>query len=163
MEPLGVGTARGDPVPDWDGDGNQGLTIKGSDGKETVNDPRNQQAWAYETGLLGLLLDGPLTLQLSAATEHFQTNKAETIWLYVYDCPGGLATLAVTTCTKIGSNKVLIPKWNQVATWSQNDIATSVNASLAPGRQLRIRLLVGGAPLWIPLVSPTESSIDYSD
>ena len=39
-------------------------------------------------------------------------NKAETVWIYVYDCPGGLATTAITSCTKIGSNKVLVPKWS---------------------------------------------------
>ena len=41
------------PVPDLDGDGNQGLTIKGGDGKETITDPHKQQTWTYETGLCG--------------------------------------------------------------------------------------------------------------
>jgi hypothetical protein len=37
-----------------------------------------------------------------------------------------------------------------------------MNAFLAAGRQLRIRVLVRQRPLWIPLVGPHGSSIDYS-
>jgi hypothetical protein len=38
-----------------------------------------------------------------------------------------------------------------------------VDALLLPGRQLRVRVLMHGEDLWIPLVSPMESSIDYTE
>ena len=150
------------PVPDWDGDGHAGLTITGSDGKEAVNDSKKQHIWTFETGFVGLGLHGPLTLHLTAATEKFDVGKAETLWLYIYDCPGGLASATSTSCTKIGSNKVLVPKWNLAPTWAEHDAVVAIDSDLGPSRQLRLRLLVQGAPLWIPLVSPSESSIDYT-
>ncbi len=151
------------PVPDLDADGNPGLTIKGGDGKETITDPRRQQTWTYETGFAGLSLDGPLTLHLTAASHNFDTNKAETIWIYAYDCPGGLASAAITTCTNIGSNKVLVQRWNPTGTWTEHDVGVFVSHDLAANRQLRIRLLNGGAELWLPLVSPYETGLDYTN
>jgi hypothetical protein len=38
----------------------------------------------------------------------------------------------------------------------------AVGATLAPARQLRVRILIGGADLWIPLVGPYTSSVDYT-
>ena len=108
------------------------------------------------------MLDGPLTLHLTAASDHFATNKAETMWIYLYDCPGGLTTAAIMTCTKIGSNKILVPKWNLRRRGPSTTPSCSVTSYLLPGRQLRVRLLIGGAHLWIPLVSPYQSSIDYT-
>ena len=150
------------PVPDLDGDNHPGLTIGGSDGKQTVNDPKNQQAWAYETGASTFSLHGPLTLHLNATSNNFQTNKAETLFLYVYDCPGGSSTLATTGCTLIAQNSVLFNRWNTTANYATNSIVASPDADLAPNRQLRIRVLVQGAQLWIPLVGPYESSVDYT-
>ncbi len=37
-----------------------------------------------------------------------------------------------------------------------------MDADLLPARQLRIRLLIGGTKLWIPLVGPYGSSLDYT-
>jgi hypothetical protein len=149
------------PVPDLDGDGNPGLTIAGGDGKETITDPKKQQAWVYETGAGSLSVHGPLTLELTAASEKFAIGKAETLWVYVYDCPGGSSTLSTTGCTLLGQNKVLVAKWNTVADYATHDAVVSVDRDFGPNEQLRIRLLVGGAPLWIPLVSPYQTRVDY--
>ena len=151
------------PVPDLDGDHHPGLTVDGSDGHESVPESQKQQAWAYDTGLLGLDLNGPLTLHLTAATENFSVNKAEMIVLYVYDCPGGSSTISTVLCTKIGSNAVLVPKWNTSASYATHDIGAAINHTLLPTRQLRIRLLVVGQKLWIPLVGPYGSSLDYTN
>ena len=150
------------PIPDWDGDGSPGLTITNSDGKEATNPSKKQHTWTYETGLLGLSLHGPLTLHLTAATANFANGKAETLWLYIYDCPGGLASASSTSCTKIGSNKVLVPSWNLTSTWAEHDAVVPIDVDLASNRQLRLRLLIQGSPLWIPLASPFQSSIDYT-
>ncbi len=150
------------PVPDLDGDGHVGLSITGGDGKQTTSDPKKQQAWTYETGGSTLSLHGPLTLNLTAATQNFDTGKTETLWVYVYDCPGGSSTVSTTGCTLLGQNRVVVAKWNTTATYATHSAVVSVDSDLAASRQLRVRLLVGGAPLWIPLVGPYESSIDYT-
>jgi hypothetical protein len=155
------GTAPIAPA-DPDGDGDPGLTIKGGDGKETITDPLKQQAWVYETGAGSLSVHGPMTIRLRAASEKLAIGKAETIWVYVYDCPGGSSTLSTTGCSLLGQNKVLVSKWNLTAGYATHDIVVSVDRNFGANEQLRIRLLVGGAPLWIPLVSPDETRVDYS-
>jgi hypothetical protein len=150
------------PVPDLDGDGHPGITIAGSDGKQTITEPKKQHAWTYETGASTLSLHGPLTLSLTAASHNFDIGKAETLWLYVYDCPGGSSTLTTTNCSLLAQNKVLIAKWNTTASYATHTAGVSVDATLAPARQLRVRLLVGGTDLWIPLVAPYNSSVNYS-
>ena len=154
--------ASASPVPDLDGDHNPGLTIDSSDGKSQVPESQKQQAWAYTTGLLGLSLHGPLTLHLTAATENFDTAKPEGIALFVYDCPPGSATTSTTLCTQIGWNYVWFPVWNSTAAYATHDIAAAIDTNLLPNRQLRIRVLVTGHKLWIPLVGPYGSSIDYT-
>jgi hypothetical protein len=150
------------PVPDLDGDGHVGLSIAGGDGKQTITDPNKQQAWTYETGGSTLPLHGPMTLNLTAATQNFDIGKAETLWVYVYDCPGGSSTLSTTGCTLLGQNQVVVAKWNTTAAYATHSAVVPVDSTLAAGRQLRVRLLVGGAPLWIPLVGPYQSSVDYT-
>ena len=150
------------PVPDLDGDGEPGLTIESGDGKQTINDPRKQQAWAYETGGSTLTLSGSLTVNLTAASRHLDTDRTETLWVYVYDCPGGSSTLSTAGCTLIGQNKVLVAKWNTTPAYETHGVVVPVNALVGAGRQLRIRLLVGQRPLWIPLVGPSTSSVDYT-
>jgi hypothetical protein len=150
------------PVPDTDGDGNPGLTIAGGDGKITITDPKKQRSWAYDTGASPMPLHGPLTLNLTAASAKFDIDKAETLWVYVYDCPGGSSLLSTASCTLIGQNKVMVSKWNLTAAYATHGAVVSLDIDLAAGRQLRVRLLVSGASLWIPLVSPYQSSIDYT-
>jgi hypothetical protein len=151
------------PVPDLDGDGHVGLSITGGDGKQTINDPNKQQAWTYETGGSTLSLHGPLTLNLTAATQNFDTGKAETLWVYVYDCPGGSSTLSTTGCTLLGQNQIVVAKWNTTAAYASHSVVVSVDSDIASGRQLRVRVLVGGPTLWIPLVGPYQSSVDYTN
>ena len=150
------------PVPDLDGDNHPGLTIGGGDGKETITDPHKQHAWALGTGLLGLSLHGPLTIHLTAATQNFESGKAETAFVYVYDCPGGASSISTALCTKLSANVVLIADWNSSPGYASHDITTALDADLLPARQLRVRLLLRGPALWIPLVGPYGSSLDYT-
>jgi hypothetical protein len=150
------------PVPDLDGDGHPGLTITGGDGKQTITDVKKQQAWTYETGGSTLAFHGPRTQNQTAAAHKLELGKAETLWVYVYDCPGGSSTTSTTGCTLLGQNKVLVAKWNTTATYETHSAVVPVDADLAPNRQLRVRLLIGGADLWIPLVGPYNSSVDYT-
>lgn len=52
---------------------------------------------------------------------------------------------------------------NLTAAYATHSVVVSMNADLAAGRQLRIRLLVGGASMWIPLVGPYQSTLDYTN
>jgi hypothetical protein len=159
---VGSPVASASPVPDLDGDNHPGRTISNSDGKAQVSEAQKQQAWAYTTGLLGLSLHGPLTLHLTAVTDNFDTGKPEGIALLVYDCPPGSATISTTLCTLIGWNYVWFPVWNSTAAYATHDIAAAIDTNVLPNRQLRIRVLVTGHKLWIPLVGPYGSSIDYT-
>ena len=150
------------PIADLDADGHPGLTIAGSDGKQGISEAKKQHAWTYETGGSTFSLHGPLTLNLTAASHNFDVGKAETIWLYVYNCPGGSSSVSIAGCTLLAQNKVLIAKWNTTASYATHPVTVSVDADLAPARQLRVRLLVGGADLWIPLAGPYNSSVDYT-
>ena len=160
---LGVSApATVSPVPDVDGDNHPGLTIGGGNGQQNDTDPKHQQAWGYETGGSTFSLHGPLTLNLDATSNNFDTNKAETIFAYLYDCPGGSSTIATTGCTLLAQNSVLFNKWNTTANYTTNSVVLSPDADLAPNRQLRIRVLVKGPQLWVPLVGPYQSSVDYT-
>jgi HD-GYP domain-containing protein (c-di-GMP phosphodiesterase class II) len=154
--------AAASPVPDLDGDGAPGLTLESSDGKSTNNDPKKQQAWAYETGATPLSLSGPLTLNLWAASKNLDADRAETLSVYVYDCPAGSSSLSTTGCTLIGQNQMLVAKWSTTPGYETHSVVVPMNAVVGAGRQLRVRLLVGQRPLWIPLVGPYTSSVDYS-
>jgi hypothetical protein len=82
--------------------------------------------------------------------------------VYVYDCPGGSSSASIAGCALIGSNVVLFPDWNTTGTWATHDISISTDATLFPLRQLRLRVLVGGQKLWVPLVGPYVSSLDFT-
>ena len=99
------------PVPDYDGDGNEGLTIRHSGGGEGESDPQKRQEWVYAP-LLPLVLNGPVTLRLWSTVRNFDVNKDVHPHVYLYDCLlGGIA------CVKIAENDVHVDDWSAAPTW----------------------------------------------
>jgi hypothetical protein len=147
-------TAPTDPgVLDYDGDGDPGLTIDKSDGKETNSDPDEQQTWVYPVAA-ALVLNGPLTLDLWSSVEKFELNKDGHVYVYVYDCVGG-------SCTTIASTASHVPDWNgTTASWMFRAITIgSVNRVILAGHELRVRLLFNHTPLWVAMAAPYPSAL----
>jgi putative nucleotidyltransferase with HDIG domain len=147
--------AAASPVPDHDGDGDQGLTIKSSDGSESENDTRKYQIWRYTLGA-PLQLNGPVTLQLWSTAKDFKTDKDGHPHLYLYDCAvGGSA------CVKIAETDGHVDDWNgSTANWVYREITIgSVNRAIAAGRELRIRLLAQHEDIWVAMTAAYPSTL----
>lgn len=140
-------------LADFDSDGKPGLTIKNSDGKETITEGDKYQAWTYPTPA-PMILAGPVTLDLWSSLGVFGTVKAGIIYTYLYDCSaGGLS------CTKIASNTVFANPWNtSLIDWSYRSISIgSVNRTIPTGNELRVRVQFQQGDLWVT-TSATYSS-----
>jgi HD-GYP domain-containing protein (c-di-GMP phosphodiesterase class II) len=145
------------PVPDYDGDGDEGLTIDSSGGGEGESDPQKRQEWVYAP-LLPLVLNGPVTLRLWSTVKDFDVNKDVHPHVYLYDCLlGGVA------CVKIAENEVHVDDWNATPTWVLQQITVgSVSRTILTGRELRFRLLVQHEDLWVAMTSSYPSGLDLT-
>ena len=143
------------PVPDYDGDGEQGLTIESSGGGASESDGRKYQDWAYVVPA-PLVLNGPVTLELYSAVERFDIGRDVDAHVYVYDCAAG-----GTLCTKIAETDVHVNDWDGgVANWVRHDIVVgSVSRTIAAGRELRIKLLFGHEDLWVALTAAHPTAL----
>jgi hypothetical protein len=78
-------TPSSDPaVLDYDNDGDPGLTIEKSDGKITNTDPDEYQN--FDLIATPIALNGPVTLDLTAATSGLLLGKSAHIQAYLQDC-----------------------------------------------------------------------------
>ena len=139
---------------DFDGDGKAGLTIKDSDGKETVNEGAKYQTWTY-TAPGPLLLNGPVNLDLWSSTGLFVSLKSGTIYTYLYSCGAG------DLCTKIASNAVFDSPWNNsLLSWSHRVISIgSVNTTIPAGNELRVKVLFHATDLWVTMTAAFPSAL----
>src|SRR5262249_20674183 len=83
---------------DLDADGQAGLTIKDSDGKETISNGQQYQTWTY-TAPSPFVLNGPVALDLWSSTGLSGSLSQGEIYAYLYNCTAG-----GVICTKIASN-----------------------------------------------------------
>ena len=135
-------------VPDYDGDLAEGLTIKSSDGKSTITDPRKSQTWRWPLAS-ALVLAGPVTLHLSS-----HGSGHGTAYVYLSDCT------ALGACTQISSGTLSDNTWNGLLFWGQHDISVgTVNRTLPAGHELRVRLLVGQGDQWVAMTAALPSSL----
>jgi putative nucleotidyltransferase with HDIG domain len=142
------------PVPDHDADGNPGLTINSSDGKESISDPLEYQVWRYVLPA-PVVFNGPATLQLWSTTSLFQLNKDVHPHVYLYDCDAGGAS-----CVKIAESDVHVNNWNLLPTWVYHEVAIgSVSRTIAAGRELHVRLLVGHRDVWVAMTAAYPSAL----
>ena len=143
------------PVPDYETDGNPGLSIKSSNGNESTTDPEKFKAWAYPT-IAPLVLNGPVTLRLWSTIAEFRTDKNGHPHVYLYDCAAG-----GTPCVKIAENDVHMDDWNgNVSGWVYQTINVgSVDRTIATGRSLKVVLLFKHEDLWIAMTAAYPSGL----
>ena len=144
------------PVPDFDGDGDPGLSIKATNNGESESDPRKWHEWARPISLTPLVLNGPVTLQLWSTIDGFDPDDPAHPYVYLYDCLiGGLA------CVKIAQNEMQLQNWNGgVADWVYREITVgSVSRTIFVGRELRLRLQVDKNDFWVALTAAYPSAL----
>lgn len=143
------------PVPDYDGDGNPGLTIEKSGGGEGESQPAKRQEWVYAP-LVPLLLNGPVTLELWSTVASFRADKDAHPHVYLYDCVAG-----GTGCVKIAENDVHVATWNgNVSDWVYRELTVgSVSRTVLTGRELRVRLLMQHEDLWVAMTGAYPSAL----
>jgi hypothetical protein len=142
------------PVPDYDGDGNPGLTIEKSNGNENRSDPLEWHEWMY-TVPADLTLNGPVTLELWGALDGFLLSKAGHPHVYLYECAAGR-----TACVKIAENDVHINPWSLLSSFVLHQVTIgSVSRTIAAGRELRVRLLNDHEDLWVAMTAAYPSAL----
>jgi hypothetical protein len=151
-------TPSGDPlVLDYDGDGSPGLTLKKSDGKITVSDPaafRNFDLAPAQP----LKLNGPVTLALDAAIKGLVLNKDAHPHVYVQDC-----ALDGTGCIVLRSFDVHVNPWSLLVPWQERTFTLgTVNATILPGRILRVKLLNDHNDMWVAMSNALSSRVTFT-
>jgi hypothetical protein len=145
------------PVPDYDGDGKDGLTIRESDGKETISDPAKQQYWTYTVpGLLPLILNGPVKLDLYSVAQNFELNQRIEAFIYLYHCDSSGAN-----CVKLTQNSILLTPWNTVSSFDHQTLTIGAVplTAIPAGDQLKVRLLVKNKPVWVAMTAAFPSAL----
>ena len=148
-------------LADFDGDGKPGLTIKNSDGEETVSQASKYQIWTY-TPPSSLALNGPVALGLWSSTGVFGASKEGTLYASLYDCvPGGAGDPAWSGCTRIASNAVFRDPWNtSLFDWGYRLVTIgSVSRTIPAGNELRVRLLFHPSDLWLTMTAAYPTAL----
>ncbi len=145
------------PVPDFDADGDPGLTLKSSGGAESETDPRRFHLWTY-VAPSPIALDGPVTLDLWSTVEDFDVNKLGNPFVWLYDCAGG-----GTACVKLAGTELRARVWNNGPTWTNQMITVgSVTHTIAAGRELRVRLMERRNDLWVAMTAAYPSRLEVT-
>ena len=143
------------PEPDYESDGNPGLTIEHSGGQLSVplGDDRRRE-WVYAI-VTPLVLNGPVTAELWSTIAYFRTNRDSHPYIYLFDCAAG-----GTGCVLLAENDIHVDDWNSGPTWMQHLFTVgSVSRTIAAGRELRLRLLVKHEDLWIAMTANRPSAL----
>ncbi len=149
-------SARGNPVPDWDGDGAPGRTVKDSGQKKDEDDPEKVHDWLYAVPS-SLRIDGAVTLTLTSAVEELQGGKDVDYTAFLDDC-----NAAGTGCTELARvQDVHVDDWNPDGAWSTRTLTIgTVNHTVTAGRVLRLRLLFDHKDVWIALTADRPSHLN---
>jgi hypothetical protein len=147
------------PVPDFEGDGNPGISIYEGNGSESESDPNKWQTWARPITVLPLVLNGPVTVQLWSTIAGFEPHSSGHPHVYLYDClAGGLA------CVKLAQSQTRTPDWNDgVADWGYREVSLgSVTRTILVGRELRIRVQASENDLWVAMTAAYPSALEIT-
>ena len=145
-------SANATPEPDFDFDGNPGITVA----KDGLFDTRT---WIRNITGTPLALNGPVTLELWSTIEDFQGDKDAHPEITLYDCDNlGLS------CVTVGYTDTHISDYNAgVPDWVKIDISLGNIAHTFPaGRQLRLQLRQGHNDLWVATSGSRPSQLTYT-
>ncbi len=142
-------------VPDYDGDGDPGLTIDAGDGAPNESDDDKLQDWVY-VAPSPLVLNGPVTLRIWGTIEGFSLFEDAHPHVWLFDCAAG-----GSPCVPVKQASVHIDNWNGLfATWVYHDVTVgSVSRTFAAGRELRIRLMNGHNDMWVAMTAAYPSAL----
>ncbi|MGI9594667.1 MAG: Ig-like domain-containing protein, partial [Acidimicrobiales bacterium] len=146
--------AASTPPFDSDGDGDPGLTIDKGNGQETEFNPDKFQLWTT-TAVSAIELDGPVVLDLWSTVEDYDLNKKGHPYVYLYDCLG-------FSCTKLAEAHVHIDPWDVgVPDFVNHQIDLgSVTHTVAPGRDLVVRLQFRHEDMWVAMSAAYPTSLN---
>ena len=140
------------PEPDYDLDGNPGITVA-KDGALAT------KTWIRNISGNPLALNGPATLELWSTIAGFLPNKDGHPDITLYDCNAlGLS------CVTVGHTSVHMNKYNgTVADWVRVDISLgNITYTFPVGRQLRLQVRQGHNDLWIAASATRPSRLTYT-
>lgn len=144
--------ANATPEPDYDLDGNPGITVA-EDGAFAT------KTWIRSISAGPLVLNGPVTLELWSTIEDFRSKEDGHPDITLYDCNNlGLG------CITLARTDVHMKDYNGgVADWVKVDISLgNVSHTFAVGRQLRLRVEQGHHDLWISASGTRPSRLIYT-
>ena len=145
------------PVPDFDSDGDPGLTLKSSGGAETEADPRRFHLWTY-VAPSPIELDGPVTLDLWSTVRDFDVNRQAAPVVFLYDCASG-----GTACVPLAQTQLQERNWNNGPSWTNQLITVgSVTHTIATGRELRVRMMERRNDLWVAMTAAYPSRLQVT-
>lgn len=127
---------------DRDKDSFPGRYIGKGGGGAAETDLSKYQNWRTSTVASPLVIDGTVEFEFWSAIKDFATGKSGSVWVLLRDF-----NPSTSTYTTIGSATLSVANWQAGSgTWVQRTISISVsNYTLQAGRQLELKLLVGGS------------------
>ena len=145
---------------DWDADGWPGLTISKSNLNEDEDDASRFHEWDYAVPAGGLVMDGPVRLDLSSRTAKLDLGGSHvdySVWLYSCNAAGGgCVRLAAADDVHVGS-------WSPGLGWENRTLQIgSVHQTVPAGRVLRVRLAFDHSDVWLALDGARPSSLVWS-
>ncbi|HEY0519770.1 MAG TPA: Ig-like domain-containing protein, partial [Ilumatobacteraceae bacterium] len=140
------------PEPDFDLDGNPGITVA-KDGALST------KTWIRNISGSPLALNGPFTVELWSTIEAFRPNAAGHPDITLFDCN----TLGLA-CVTLDHTSVHMPSYNGgVADWVKVDVSlANITHTFAVGRQLRVQVKEGHNDLWIATSAARPSRLIYT-
>jgi hypothetical protein len=148
-----------DPAADYDGDGDQGLTIKKREGDlddEYDDDGRRFQHWQLIPSA-PLVVSGPVRLELWAALRGFRDEEhpiTASVWLQ--DCRDD-----GTDCRGLLRTDIDVEDWDRgTDDFVRHDLDLGpLSTTVAPGRMLRMRLMFDHQDMWVALTDAQRSRL----
>ncbi|MGE0141477.1 MAG: Ig-like domain-containing protein, partial [Ilumatobacteraceae bacterium] len=144
--------AIADPEPDYDLDGNAGITVA----KDGI---LSTETWARTVSGSPLVLNGPVTVELWSTIEDFRTDKDGHPDITLYDCDGlGLV------CVAVAHTDTHMKDYNGgVADWVKVDVSLgNITHTFAVGRRLRVDIREKHDDLWIAATGSRPSRLMYT-
>jgi hypothetical protein len=145
-----------DPEADVDSDGKPGLSFDKTDQGLGESDPDKYQHWSLSAGATGLLLDGPVALDLYSTSHDFHDHDGH-VFVWLHDCVG-------LSCTQLAAIDLFDADWNDgVEDWIHRRIDLgSITHKVEPGHALRLRVQFDEQKMWVAMSGAHPSGLELT-